>query len=237
LHVRSPDHPTSYVDISLATPDQQYAALVSVIESADAANPAPNTRTPPFGEPIDESEYIAQALQHEEYLPAPDLEAMAGVDLDLVINDAWPADIPEWDWYNDQQYHGLGVPPGVPNWGQPIESGHSQVILHNPTAELGWDEWSGRPKLARVARMENNFPGYSAGVNRRHNMPPVIKNDRQAWMRTQQARDLLLAEVQRRGIHNVVIVDVPAQPYTEQVAMVDPSMAPPEIEYGAEGIL
>ncbi len=232
----SPDHPSNYVDISLGTPDQQFAALVSIIENADAANPAPNTHTPPFGEPIDESEYISEALQQEEYLLAPDLEAVANVDLDSVISDAYTAEIPEWDWENDDQYFGLGVPPGVPNYGQPFETGHTQITLPNPTIEYGGFAWSGKP-VARVARHENNFPGYSAGVSRRHNMPPVLKFERQAWMRTQQTRDLLLAEIQRRGIHNVVIADVPSQSYTEQVQMVDPAVMTPEYDIGEAGVL
>jgi ribosomal protein L25 (general stress protein Ctc) len=233
----SPNHPSRYIDLSLATPDEQFAALVSIIEAADATNPAPNTHTPPYGEPITLDEYIPDAQQASEYLIQADTYSDAETNLDVVINDAATAEIPAWDWYNDEQYFGLGVPPGVPNWGQPVESGHTQITLPNPSAELGWDSWAGKPVLARVARMENNFPAYSAGVNRRHNMPAVLKRDANTWALTHQSRDLMLTEIQKRAMHNVVIDNVPTQPYTEQVSHIDPSLLTPEGEIGPEGVL
>lgn len=224
-----------YIDVSLATPDEQFNALTAMLESDDGRQPAPNTHTPPYGETISLSEYVPDATLEANYLPPPDFDAQADTELLSVISDAPPVDIPEWDWENDPQYFGLGVPPGVPNDG-PVESGHSQIILANPSAEYGMLAWSGKP-VARVARHENDFKGYSAGTSRGHERAVEKISREQAGHRTQQARDLLLAEVQRRGIHNVVVADIAPEPYTQQVVMVDPSALAPQPEIGPEGVL
>jgi hypothetical protein len=228
------------VDVSLMPPDQQYAALVAMIEENDAANPSPNTGTPPFGEPTPPEDYTSEADQANEYLVAADIDQpLDDDDILSVISDAYPADIPEWDWYNDQQYYELGVPPGVPNYGQPFESGHTQITLPNPSDGYREFEWSGHP-VARVARHENNFPGYNAGQSRGHMLDVralgAIKYA--AQYNTQQTRDLLLSEIQQRGLHNVVIADVPSPTYNEQVAVVDPTVLANEpYELGEEGVL
>lgn len=230
-------HPSDFVDLSLETPDQQFQALTAMLEADDAANPAPMTYTPPYGEPIPENEYVSDAVLESAYMPAPDVEAAAAADLPALFEDAYGVSIPEWDWENDDQYFGLGVPPGVPNYGQPIESGHSQIIRPNPSAELGWDAWSGRAILARVARHENDFKRYNAGTSRGHALPPEKWLGRgPGVMFTQQQRDLMLAEIQRRGKHNVVVQYVSPPSYTDQVLAVDPTAyASPEI--GPEGVL
>lgn len=223
-------------DLSELTPDEQFAALSTILELDDAANPAPNTGTPPFGESIPEAEYISDYQLQESYLPMADVEAGASDELLSIISDAAPMDGPEWTWENDPQYYGLGVPPGVPNYGQPIETGHSQIILPNPGSEVGWDAWSGKPMLARVARHENLFLGYSAGTNRGHGVRTHKVSAEYAY-RTQQARDLLLSEIQRRGIHNVVIDPNRPDPYTDQVAQYDTRYIVDEPEIGPEGVL
>lgn len=233
--------PSSAYDVSIETPDQQFQVLSDIIQADDAANPAPYTATPPWGEPTDPGEYIPISVQEESYMPATDIEPTAETDLLSLVSDAATNDIPEWTWYNDDQYYGLGVPPGVPNYGQPIESGHTQAIVHNPAAELGWDAWSGKFVIARVARHENNFPGYNAGTSRGHMLPVRELQNRNSSTYTQSAmaqyRQNLLAEINRRGIHNVVVADVPSVPYTEQVAVVDPTLMMPEMPIGPEGVL
>lgn len=230
-------HPSQpYVDVSLESPDVQYAALVGMLEADDAKDPAPHTATPPWGEPISYDEYISPAVQEEAYMIEPDFETP--VDLEEVIADAHSQDYPANTYWNDQQYHGLAVPPGVPNWGQPIESGHTQIILPNSSSELGWDAWSGKFTIARVARQENSFNGYSAGTSRGHNIRvSELMNKASAVYFTQQQRDLLLSELNKRGIHNIVVADVPSETYTEQVIQVDPSVYASQAEIGEAGVL
>lgn len=232
-------HPSDFIDLSLETPDQQFNALSAMLEAEDAASPAPDTTTPPFGEPTDPDEYIPEVVLEQNYMPAPDVDAVAVSDVPSLLQDAYGADIPEWDWENDDQYFGLGVPPGVPNYGQPIESGHSQIVRPNPSAELGWDQWSGKFVIARVPRHENNFTRYNAGTSRGHSLPPekwLGRGPSTMPLFTQQQRDLMLSEIQRRGKHNVVVQYVSPPAYTDQVLVVDPTVyASPEI--GPEGVL
>lgn len=227
----------AYYDVSLESPDQQFAALVGMIEAADAQAPAPFTGTPPWGEPTDE-DLIEPAIFTEQasYGPPADVEAAATTDVLALTRDAFPLDFPAPHWWNDDQLDGLGVAPGPLNDAQPIESGHTQIVLLNPAAEQGWDAWSGRTPLARVARQFNNFPGYSADVNRRHGYP-AEKYDEPLAPQTQQYRDLLLAELKVRGIHNVLIADVPSVPFTEQVMVENPLDLMPEPAIGPEGVL
>lgn len=234
-----PVTPAPYYDVSLMTPDQQFQVLNQIIMAADAANPSPDTGTPPWGEPTDTGEYMSDMVQQEAYLPPFDADSLADEELLSVISDAYPADIPEWDWENDPQYFGLGVPPGVPNYGQPIESGHTQITVPNPSAELGWDAWTGKYTIARVARHENNFSRYNAGTSRGHEIPVKMLQQRGSrdFSRSNQARDLMLAEIQKRGIHNVVVTDIPAQSYTEQVVAVDPWALAPAAQIGEAGVL
>lgn len=211
-------------DVSMGTPADQYAALVAMIEGQEAAFPAPYTNTPPYGEPTPVQELMPESVIDGAYKPAADLQGYTDDELLPIISDAYPSDFPAPEWENDPQYFGLGVPPGVPAWDQPIESGHTQIIVPNPAAEVGWDEWSGKPKLARVARHENDFKGYGKGASRGHMIDVrALQGKDSAVYFTQQQRDLMLSELQKRGIHNVVVQDVPAQTYTDQVTWVDPA--------------
>lgn len=232
-------HPNDFQDLSLESPDVQYGALAALLEADDAASPAPYTITPPYGEPTDLDELVPESTIEAEYMVAPDVTAQANTDLEELLTDAYGVEIPEWTWENDDQYFGEGVPPGVPNYNQPIESGHTQIIIPNPSAELGWDQWSGRPILARVARHENNFTRYNAGQSRGHQLPPekwLGRGPGTIPLFTQQQRDLLLAEIQRRTQHNFVVQYVSPPSYTDQVLQVDPTAyASPEI--GPEGVL
>lgn len=228
--------PASYVDISLDTPDAQFQALSDLLAYADSVSPAPFTGTPPGTEGTPPEDTVPDAVLNEKYVIGADVDADANAELLSVISDYFPPDTPERLWYNDDQYHGLGVPPGVQNLDQPIESGHTQIIRNDPSAEHGWDAWSGRPQLARVARMFNNFPAYNAGQNRGHGVVPE-KLVMPLALQTQQFRDLLLSELNRRGVHNVVVADVPSVPYTEQVQVTDPSMLTPEPAIGPQGVL
>lgn len=224
----SPDTPENFADISLATPDQQFAALVAMVEANDQANPTPFTGTPPWGEPSPEPEWITEGdLSNDFLLPADIEEQFDREEMRSIIEDAKSSDIPEWDWENDDQYFGLGVPPGAPAVDQPFETGHTQNIRPDSSMNRGVFAWSGKPSLARTARHENAFRSYSAGVNRGH-MIRLDKYGRFAYQRSSQARNLMLSELNRRGIHNVTIVDVPAVPYNEQIMPVDPTMMIPE---------
>jgi hypothetical protein len=234
----APNHidPGTYVDVSLQSPDQQFATLVSIVQADDDANPAPYTGTPPWGESIDPADYIPESTLQSEYRPAPNFEvAPTADDMLSLVSDAYGPEIPEWVWFNDPQYHGLGVPPGVPNWGQPYETGHTQINLPNPAASYREFEWSGKP-VARVSRHENAFDGYMAGQQRGHGVSP-IKLYMPYVLRTQQMRDMLLKELKRRGVHNVVVSDVPSLSYTEQVQVTDPTILAPQAPIGAEGVL
>lgn len=224
------------VDISLDTPDQQFAYLAQIIEAADALNPAPFTGTPPDGEYTELDEILPAAVEQLEYMPPPDMDASAAADELSRFRDAYPSEYPGTDWVNDPQYYGLGVPPGVPNWDQPVESGHTQIVRQNPAAEQGWDAWSGRAPMARVARQQSDNPFYSRGTSRGHELA-VEKFEVPYVLLTQQRRDMLLAELQRRGVHNVVIADVPSVPYTEQVVAIDPTALMPEAPIGPAGVL
>lgn len=228
-----------YPDASLMSPAAQQDELTAYLEAADAQSPAPHTGMSDYGEGIaDPSQITPEVLIADSYVPLVDLEMTDDVfgDPHERINAPFPIDIPYPAWENDDQYMGLGVPPGVENLDQPIESGHTQITPPDPSAEHGWDAWTGRPSLARVARHENMFTGYSAGVNRRHGLP-VEKVEVPYVYLTQQYRDLLLVELKRRGIHNVVVSDVQSVPFTDQVIAVDPSALTPESLIGAEGVL
>lgn len=231
----------STYDIDLLPPSGQFEALVNMIEAIDAAYPPPYTQTPPWGEPTPQGELTPEAVIDAAYMPTPQPQGFTDDELLTVISDAYTSDIPEWNWENDPQYYGLGVPPGVPNFNQPFETGHSQIVVLNPAAENGWDEWSGKPKLARVARHENDFKGYNAGTSRGHmvNVAYLQANARQsAQYFTQQHRDLLLATLQKRGLHGYVVQDVPQMSYTDQVQWVDPATSGADAPYiGEEGIL
>lgn len=228
--------PSQYVDVSTESPDVQFQALSGMLEANDAAAPAPYTGTPPFGEPTPYDEYLHDADLQNDYMLAPDMHSVANTDVLSTISDAFPMEYPGTDWENDDQYFGTGVPPGIPNYGQPIETGHSQIIRNNPAAELGWDAWSGKLSIARVARHENNFTRYNAGNSRGH-MVKTLRGIQPYYVRTQQMRDLLLSEIQRRGIHNVVVADAPAQGYTEQVNTIDPTLPFYQGHIGEEGVL
>lgn len=228
-----------YIDVNLATPAEQFDTLVQLIESADAKAPAPYTATPPWGEPVPQDEYVPDAVLESNFEPAPDIQADDQEALPQIISDAPGQIIPAPEWENDPQYYGLGVPPGVPNWGQPIETGHTQITLPNPGSEMGAFAWSGAISLARVARHENSFSGYSADTNRGHEIPAEKWGPAYNQARLAQTRNLMLAEINARGVHNLVMADVPAQTYNEQVIVIDPAgvttvQSPP---IGEEGVL
>jgi hypothetical protein len=226
--------PGAYVDVSLMTPEQQYQALRNLFQNADQAAPAPDTFTPPDGEYIEEDEVIDPFYVDQTWAPAPDFTVDPEA-LQDIFSEAPGPDIPVREWYNDPQVHGLGVPPGYEN-DQYFESGHTQIVVPNPSDEQGWDEWSGRVPMARVAQMQNNFPMYSAGVNRGLGERSAYIVDVPYVLLTQQYRDLLLSEIKRRGVHNVVIGDVPSIPYSQQVNIIDPISLTPEPDIGQEGI-
>lgn len=229
--------PAGYTDPSLEDPDAQRAYLAEMLQAGDDTHPAPYSATPPWGESQDESEWISDQELAENYVIAADVEAAAGADLLSVVSDYFPPDLPELHWQNDDQYHGLGVNPGVENLEQPVEFGWQQAIPPRTAAEHGWDAWSGRPVKARVARMFNDFPGYGKGVKRGLGTRPVEKLEMPLALQTQMYRDMLLIELKRRGVHNVVVQDVPSVPYTQEVLAVDPSVLTPEPEIGPEGVL
>ena len=228
--------PPLYVDVSMLSPDDQFNALATYLEQGDAANPAPFTGTPPWSEGIHPDELIPDTILAEEYTPNPDVEAQANQDLQRRVRDAYEPDISVPYREPDDQYGGLGVPPGPPNLDQPIESGHTQINRQDPSAGHGEFAWSGKPALARVARMFNGFPSYNAGQSRGHGVVPIKQDVPYVWL-TQQYRDLLLAELKRRGVHNVVVSDIPSVPYTQQVLATDPTILAAEAPIGPEGVL
>jgi hypothetical protein len=224
------------IDPSLDTPDQQFQYLVDIIELADELNPAPFTGTPPGDEYIEPDQVIPTVIEQLEYMPPADMDAAAAADELSRFRDAYPNEYPGSDWVNDPQYFGLGVPPGVPNWDQPYESGHTQIVRQNPAAEQGWDAWSGRAPMARVARQFSDNPFYSRGTSRGHELD-IEKFEVPYVLQTQQQRDLLLSELKRRGVHSVVVADVASVPWTEQVVAVDPMALVPEAPIGPAGVL
>lgn len=232
-----------FPDPSLESPDGQTGYLEQMLAFNDYENPAPNT-TPTGGmhggrEGISPEEFIPDGVLAENYEPAPELDAAANTELISVISDAGSQEFPAFHWENDDQYHGLGVPPGIENLDQPVEYGGTQAIPINPAAEHGWENRAGfgKPALARVARMENHFRDYSAGVKRRMGDTPVEKFEQPLALQTQMYRDMLLVELKRRGVHNVVVSDVPSVPFTDEVLQVDPTVLTPEAPIGPEGVL
>lgn len=229
--------PAPQVDVGSYSPDAQFEYLVSMIQADDDSAPAPYTNTPPWGEPILTEEYIPDSVQSEEYLVAPDAQGDITDDtLGSVMYDADGPMVPEWDWYNDQQLYGLAVPPGYPAYAQPIESGRTQIMLPLRTEELGWDAWSGKPALARVPFHTNDFPTYNASQSRGHGVVP-IKLYQPYYLVTNMLRQQLLTELNKRGLHSVVVADVPSVPYTEEVLQVDPYALTPQGPIGPEGVL
>lgn len=231
------NQPTApYVDVSLLNSDGQYNALVALLEEDDADQPTQFTGTPPWTEGIDPDEVIPEYVIDQAYHPPADVEAQATQDLQQRVRDAYEPFVSR-PWNEpDDQYGGLGVPPGPPNLNQPIELGPTQIVRNVPGASHGDMAWSGAPALARVARMFNGFPSYNAGTSRGHGIAPG-RTTRPLVYFTQQYRDLLLAELKKRGVHNVVIDDVPSVPYTYQVQSVDPTTLAYEPVIGAEGVL
>lgn len=230
--------PLEYMDVSLESPDQQFQMLTQLIEDADQAHPTAFTGTPPWGESTPVDDLTPPVVEMNAYMVAPDLEQTDDAlgDPLVRVRDPFPLDYPGTDWVNDPQQDGLGVPPGMPQYWQPVESGHTQIIRNNPAAENGWDQWSGRSAVARTPHMQSDNPFYALGVNRRHGVA-ALKLVMPYVLLTQQYRDMLLAELKRRGIHGVVISDVPSVPFTENVIPVDPLDLVPEAPIGREGVL
>lgn len=230
--------PAPDVDVGALSPNEQYEVLVNVIELTDAANPAPFTGTPPWGEPTPEDEYTSNEVLQENYqIPADVQGDITDDELQSVMWDAQGPAIPEWSWYNDQQLFGLAVPPGYPAYAQPIESGRTQITLPIRTEDRGWDAWSGKPALARVPFHTNDFPAYNASQSRGHGVVP-IKLYEPYFKNTNLLRNQLLAELNKRGIHNVLVADVPSVPYTEEVMVEDPyALTPQQQEFGPEGVV
>jgi hypothetical protein len=228
---------TPYVDVSLLNPDGQFNALVALLEQEDADQPAPFTGTPPWGEQLlDTSDILDQSILDEHYLPRADVEAQATQDLQQRVRDAYEPFVSVPVHELDDQYGGLGVPPGPPNLDQPVESGHSQIVRNDPSACHGDTAWSGRPAVARVARMFNGFPGYMRGQQRGHGVSPVRTTTPLVnW--TQQRRDMLILELRQRAQHGQVIQYIPSVPWTDQVDAVDPTAFAPESPIGPEGVL
>ena len=226
-----------YVDVSLLNSDGQFNALVALLEQDDADQPAPFTGTPPWGEQLlDTSDIVDQSILDEKYLPLADVEAQATQDLQQRVRDAYEPYVFVPVHELDDQYGGLGVPPGPPNLDQPVESGHSQIVRNDPSACHGDTAWSGRPAIARVARMFNAFPSYMRGQQRGHGVSPVRTTTPYVdW--TQQRRDMLILELRNRAQHGRVIQYIPSVPWTDQVDAVDPTVLAPEAPIGPEGVL
>lgn len=216
-----------YMDVSMMAPESQYEYLVSLLAAEDYAHPAQDTMSPPAGEYTDPVFIVDETVIDHAYMPSPDFSTDADA-VDDIFQYAPGPDIPERVWWNDPQFHGLGVPPGFTN-DQPFESGHTQITLPNPSEEQGWDAWSGRAPMARTAYMGNSFPGYGHDVNRNFGERRVLKYSMPLVLQTQQYRDLLLSEIKVRGQHTVVVDDVASVPYTQQVQSINPL----ELDYGA----
>lgn len=213
------------------TPDEQRAALEQQLALDDAMMPVPVVFT---GQGIPTEQQVPESVIDSNMLVAADLVAL---DRRALLNEAPEAyTTMAEDWYNDDQFFGLGVPPGVPN-DQPFESGASQAVQIVPSLEAGWDAWSGRAFPPPVARMENAFPGYNAGTSRGH-VPAVEKYWGGNWNASNEImRQMILTELYKRGVHNVVIANVEAVPYTETVLQVDPSVYGTGVPIGAEGVV
>lgn len=153
------------------------------------------------------------------------------------LRDPYERGYPSTDVANSPQYFGLGVPPGMQAIDQPFETGHTQNIRPDSSMNAGFFAWSGKPALARTARHENDdYGGYGADVDRHFGERKPIKLEMPLVYQTQQYRDLLLSELKRRGVHEVVIADVPSVPFTEEVVVRDPSVLVQEPDLGDEGV-
>lgn len=225
------------IDASAEPPANQHAYLVAMLELDDWQHPAGGQPVPPYGEPTDLDEYISETVLEESYRPLADVEAAADADLLGQVSDAFPADYPAPFAENDPQYFGLGVPPGIENLDQPIEFGRTQAVPEIPSEVHGWDAWSGRPQLARVARHENYFRDYNDQIHRRMGEYPVEKLEMPLVYQTQQYRDMMLVELKRRGVHEAVVSDVSSVPFTAEVLQIDPLALAVEAPIGPEGVL
>ena len=153
------------------------------------------------------------------------------------LRENYPMAYPSTDDVNSPQYFGLGVPPGTQAIDQPFETGHTQNVRPDSSKNAGLFAWSGKPALARVARHENDdYGGYGADVDRHFGERSVMKLEMPLVYQTQQYRDLLLSELKRRGVHNVVVADVPSVPYTAVAMVTDPWALVQEPDLGEEGV-
>lgn len=173
----------------------------------------PNTRTPPYGEPVlnvdgYESPYpVGQPID-------TDAEDEA---LHQQINGpsgGWAShgyDIGEW--VNPSN-------PGIPNLGpvnqQPVQSGHSQIVIPNPAAEQGWGL---DPAIvnSRYPHSENTNPFYGYARYRRNgslefNSTGIPLNGGALNIELQRSM------TQRRSTVHQRLADVPASvPYSSTV--------------------
>lgn len=187
----------------------------------------PYRGTAPWGEPPAYDELSAGVPPD-----ASSIELSPAEDLHRRINLAYGHDALQLDYYLDQQYG--APPPGAPNQ-QPFQSGHTQVTVHNQSAEQGW---GADPAFAwpRYPHMENHARAYNWGTARRNGGYLAPKDFRRITAGMQQSRDLLLSPiVTHLGPHGTVVRDAATAPYTYSVQQVSQSYAPAPI--GAEGVL
>ena len=218
-------------DVSALPPDQQAAWLQQMLDEADNAAPVSNTLTPPGNEYDLPDDWIPEPVLDESYLPAPDLDTGGVPMVDAVhaaINEP-PTSEFEVDWYNDLRWTDAQF--------LPFESGQTQNVLRDPTNELGWDDWSGKHNYVRPIPHKRFNPHWDSQFDRFPSYAGVYPQWVPYYDLTQQRRDLLLATLKARGIHEVIITDVEPTTNTMSIPWVDPTALPPEAAIGPEGVL
>lgn len=110
-------------------------------------------------------------------------------------------------WDNDPQYG--WPPPGAPNE-QPFMSGHTQIVVHDPTDEQGWGQDPAFAWPARYPHMEGHNPYYGMGIARRNGSWPVAKNPLYYTEVMEQVRNMSFRRYQRTGRHGVIVAGYPS---------------------------
>lgn len=138
----------------------------------------------------------------------------------------------EEEFLHDQMY---GVPwhtyylagwvnpsnPGIPNLGPPNEqdnqSGHSQIVVHNPSAEQGWG-MDPAILVARYPHSEGVNPFYARGTHRRNGALEFTSAGLPFGSMTQQSVQMQTVLTRRRSTVHRRLADNPmAVPYSSTV--------------------
>lgn len=179
----------------------------------------PYTGTSPFGEP---------AMHPDGYeLPYPVDPPIDVAGEDELLHEQMHG-VP-WHGYEIQVWVNPSN-PGIPNLGpvneQDFQSGHSQIVVHNPSAEQGWG-LDPAILLPRFPHSENVNPFYARGTMRRNGQFIFTNAGLPFGMMTQQNVQALSAQTRQRSTVHSKLADVPAMvPYSATVVPVHGQAGP-----------